>query len=128
MGKNTNILDNYTDICSEFCEYYYSGLDKNYNKLKSLYTNDSLFTVYGKDLKGFTEFVTYLKKLGINKMYHDDMDVHSQPVDNSTILISVTGTLTSNQTFLTREFSEVILLSLVDNNNYRVINTIIKHI
>lgn len=125
-----NLIDaklNYKQIADEFCKYYYSKYDTNFDSLTSLYYPDSQFTYQDEEVSGFINLLNKIKSNGVYKFTHHNMKVNTQPIGSKHILINVYGTLSLNDSIYQNKFNETILLQRSeDNNNFSICSTIFR--
>ena len=116
----------YQKIVYDFCTQYYTAFDSNIMTLANIYYSNSQFTYQDTDVVGFTNFSNMLILKGISNMTHHNMHVSSQPIKPNSILISVVGLVSLNDSINLNKFSETLLLTRDDSNVFRVHSTIIK--
>lgn len=122
-----DVQEVYDIIMNNFCKFYYDKYDNNFDELRSIYTDESLFTYLDEEIIGFSDYKNRIKSYGIYKFIHYNISPTAQPVGNKTLIISVTGNIRVNYNPTTYKFSEVIMLQREKySNNYFVYNTIFK--
>jgi hypothetical protein len=123
-----NINSCYHKIATDFYKYYYNLWDSNPLLIKDLYNNQNnqnnqtKITYMGYVFNNFNSLIYYLRSIKIYKFDHLSTCVTSQPIDDNTILINVTGTIAVNSIFF-EKYSETILLNRNIWNNYYITNS-----
>ena len=123
-NSTINVRDNYKKITQKFCEHYYHQYDKNFPSLGYLYKPNSMFTFIDTNIIGFRNLCKKLQSNGIYKIVHHNVNVCSQPMGADAILISVNGTLTTNNNFSPSNFTETIILKKDPDNRFYIYQTI----
>lgn len=127
--NNTNI--NMADIrnCHEkiaynFCRYYYKLMDMNLHSIRSLYINTPYITYLGNKFNNYISLLNNIKNHGISKFEHIQFTGSSQPLNDSTILINIIGTITVNNSIYWRQYNETLIIKRDIWDNWYIINNI----
>jgi hypothetical protein len=127
--KNINLKDlrlNYKQVASSFCTNYYSLYDYRFADLAQLYLPESQFTYSDREITGFQNFSTIIKKLEFERFVHQDMNITVQPIGSSNMVISVIGFITINNAVFPSRFMENLIIQRNDNNELHIVSTIFK--
>ena len=116
----------YREITKEFCIQYYTMYDSSFMNLANFYAPDSCFTYLDEEIVGFYGLVQRLRQYGIWKFTHHHVNVNSQPLSSSAVLITVTGTISVNNSVLHNRFSETMVLQRMNANKFYVVNTMFR--
>lgn len=122
--QNINALDHYRIITKKFCQLYYKTHDENYHELKGLYPDNCKITYLNKEYTSFKDVAYYLLIDDVKNFTHHTINVTSQPLSESTILITCDGTLTVNYN-QTKHFIDTFILQNY-NDTYYITNHIFK--
>jgi len=125
-NKRSNLRQKYKELTKKFCKDYYFTYDNKFPHLKSLYKPESMFTYLDDEIQGFNKYLQRIKDYGIKKFKHYKINVNSQPVGKSTLLISVNGQISINNSNKKNNFMETILLQKSNDNKYFIYHTIFK--
>jgi len=121
VNNNVNLIDVYSEyrnLTEGFCNYYYDLFDNNFPDLSGLFKNDCMITYLDEEMSGFNEYFSKIKQYNIYNFTHHEINVNSQPVGSSGLLITTTGTISINNSIFRNKFSETILLVRDDQNNF----------
>ena len=108
--EKNNIRNYYQIISFEFCKYYYRLCDTNFNMVGSLYVNNPKITYLDQRIGNFNGLADYINSRGIYKFEHISFNGTSQPLNDSTILINIVGTITVDNSIYWRDFTETIVI------------------
>jgi len=121
-----DIRQNYKKLAEDFCRQYYSHYDNNFLELSHVYYPDSQFTYQGQEFTGFNTLLKKLFENGIGKFTHYSMNITSQPIGPSHMLININGLVSLNDSIFTNKFIETLFVKRDDMNNLHVCSTIFK--
>jgi hypothetical protein len=121
-----DVKTNYKRITEEFCRYYINMYDNNFQNLANMYKTDSLFTYTDDEIIGFNNLVEKIRQYNIYKFTHSTVNVNSQPVGDRTLLVTLTGKISVNNSVIEQKFSETLLLQRDDHNRFYIYHTIFK--
>lgn len=127
VKPNQNIVDvrlSYKHIAEEFCKYYYTLYDANFSLLASLYYPQSQFTYQHIEVSGFDNLLNFV---GYDtKFTHHNLNVAVQPIGHANLMITVTGTITMNDSIFQHRFVETLFIQKDDCNRLKVFGTVFK--
>lgn len=123
--NNINVQEHYRIITEKFCELYYKTYDTNYHDLKGLYSNSSSITYLNKEYIGFNDVLYYLLLDQVKSFTHNYVHVNSQPLSDSSILITATGNLTINNQWK-KQFTDTFVIQS-HNDTFYITNHIFKN-
>lgn len=126
-NANVNVNKDYKKIAQDFCEKYYVAFDNNFMAIGNLCKNKTKFTFFRKEVMGFNKLFKLLQKHNIYTFKHHNIDVNAQPINDNSLLIHSTGSLSingSNQ----KKYSETLILHKNTKNRFYIKNLIIKFI
>ena len=121
-----NVRRNYRNIAQKFCSAYYYTYDHNPRALYNYYTPTSIFMYIDEELTGFNAVYNKMMHYDMYKFTHHYINVGGMPVGNNSILITVNGTMSINDSNVHYGFTETILLKRVYGSKFFVLNTILK--
>lgn len=121
-----NSLTDYKKIAQDFCLEYYTLYDDDCTKLRKMYHSEALFLYLDNEITGFSNWLQILRNNSYYKFIHHNMHVGSMPINESNILMTITGTITLNNNSKENTFTETILLEKDKNNNFCICATIFK--
>ncbi len=121
-----NVMEKYRELTESFCNHFYTHYDDNFPELGNLFLNDTKITYLDEELTGFNQLFERIKGYNIFNFKHHKIDVNSQPVGQRTLLITVNGKISINNSFEIQRFVETILLQRDDNNQFYIHNYMFK--
>ncbi len=118
-----NIWNIHRRISEEFIRYYYRQWDNNFPAILNLYSNPTI-TFLGHNMNNPYHIMNYFKRNGIYRFEHERVLGSSQPINNDSILINITGTIRFNNN--RHNFIETLVIKRNNNNNcWYIVNQII---
>lgn len=122
-----DIRSSYQKLSLEFCQYYYRLCDTNFPSVGDLYANSACITYFNSNFGNFDAYLNYVKNIhGIYKFDHHSVQMVSQPLDDNSVLINTTGSITANGSVYFRKFMEIIVLKRDMWGKYYVTNSVFK--
>eukprot|EP01094_Clydonella_sp_ATCC50884_P008958 TRINITY_DN18495_c0_g1_i1.p2 TRINITY_DN18495_c0_g1~~TRINITY_DN18495_c0_g1_i1.p2 ORF type:complete len:145 (+),score=37.08 TRINITY_DN18495_c0_g1_i1:60-437(+) len=80
-------------VANDFVEFYYNMFDTNRKELVSLYSEDSMLTFEGAQIKGAPDIVEKLVHLPFEQIRHEKTSLDVQPCPGGGALVFVNGHL-----------------------------------
>ncbi|ORZ22725.1 nuclear transport factor 2 [Lobosporangium transversale] len=112
-------------ISKQFTDYYYGTFDSSRAGLAPLYRDNSMLTFEGVHTLGAQAIVDKLISLPFQSVVHKVSTHDSQPSDNNSIVISVTGQLLIDNEQNPQFFTQTFYLKH-DGSNFYVANDIFR--
>jgi hypothetical protein len=121
-----DIRNNYNSIGLEFLKYYYRLWDNNFPAIGNLYCDNPAITYLDIDYTNFNNYMWSIRNQGIYKFSHWNYNWKCQPINNNSILIAVTGNISTNDSIYCRKFTETIIIQRDIFDNWYILNTIFQ--
>jgi hypothetical protein len=125
---SVNVNEKYKELTKDFCSTYYKIYDEQFSNLHKLYRSDAKFTYIDEEFSGFDSLLSRINGYNIFKFNHHSISANGQPINNNSLLLNITGTLSINTSPTKYKFSETLFLQCDNNNKFNVCNTIFKFI
>ena len=129
IANYVDLKNVYKQASAEFCTKYYTALDNNIRSLGDAYYPNSQFTFVDNEVVGYNTFLNLLDRLGINRMSHNEMNIVSQPLGSSHMLVNVTGAVGFNNMPFYAKFTETLFIEKIEKdgeNKLKVCSSIFK--
>lgn len=124
-SEMTDIRSSYKKIAFSFCQHYYQTWDTNFPMVSKLYISNPKITYFETKFNNIHSWVNYIKNFQkVWKFEHINFSVTAQPLDNNTILIQVSGTITVNDNVYWNRFSETLIIQRNIWNKWYISNSI----
>ncbi|CAH6421289.1 Nuclear transport factor 2 [uncultured virus] len=126
---NTTAIDirtNFKKITEEFCKIFYATYDSSFVQLGLFFNQNAFITYMDEEFIGFTNLIEKLKLYNIYKFAHHTAHVNSQPIGEKTLLITVSGTLSVNDSIYSQRFMETFFIQRDDQNHFAIYHCIFK--
>jgi hypothetical protein len=123
-NNHINIIQTHEKIGEEFCKYYYSVCDTDFNNTISLYSKNPCITFLDQHFIDYQHLLLRIYQHNMFNFTHHEIKGTTQPLGTDGILISVTGILSINKQ-LTKRFSELFIIKRDDTNNFFIHNHIL---
>lgn len=122
-----NVMHAYRKITEEFVKYYYTTYDNNFINLGGTIKRDTKITYMDEEMIGFNKLCERLSQYNIRSFKHYNMHVISQPLNAKSIIMTVTGEMTANESIYRKKFIETIVIQRAkNNNNFNITNLIFR--
>jgi hypothetical protein len=123
----TNLNLNYKTMTKTILNNYYNAYDNNFSSMNIFYNNNSVFTFMEEEFNSFHELTSRLVDFyKIHKFNHNILKHDAQPFDNNKLLLSVSGTISTNNQNQLQNFSETLVIEQMVNGDLKIINTIFR--
>lgn len=120
-----NIKDCYEKVASDFCQNYYRIWDNDFNMICKLYISSPMITYLDMKFNKVYYLINYIKNSqGICKFDHINFKGTGQPLDENSILIQITGTITVNNSIHWRKYTETLIIKRNIWNTWHISNSI----
>lgn len=101
-------------VANEFVDFYYNTFDTNREELVSLYSDDSMLTFEGAQIKGARHVVQKLVDLPFQQIRHERTSLDVQPCPGGGALVFVNGQLLTENEDHPLQFAQVFTLMPID--------------
>lgn len=116
----------YKQIAEEFCKYYYNLYDNDFKRLASSFHPDAQITIKDIEIHGFDNYYKFLEQNGITKFTHHDMAISCQPLGDASLILTVNGTITVDNSIFVNKFIETLVLQRNEFNRFYIFSCILK--
>lgn len=116
----------YKQIAEEFCKYYYNLYDNDFKRLASSFHPDAQITINDKEIYGFDNYYKFLEQSCMTKFTHHDMVISCQPLGDSSLILTVNGTITISNSIFINKFIETLVLQRNEFNRFYIFSCILK--
>ncbi len=123
-----NVLDMYQRIAEQFCMVFYPTYDNALDTLGHFFSTHAAITYLDSEVQGFNALRNKMQQHGIYNVLHQNCHANTQPINDHTLLITVTGQLRINGVHILHQFTETIILQRDHQNRFIITNlTFVLH-
>ncbi|CZR61000.1 probable nuclear transport factor 2 (ntf-2) [Phialocephala subalpina] len=119
-------MANFTEIATQFTEFYYNQFDTDRKQLAALYRDTSMLTFESSSVAGAAGIVEKLSSLPFEKVKHAVSTLDAQPAPNDGIMILVTGALLVDEEQRPMNYTQAFQLLPDGAGSFFIFNDIFK--
>ena len=105
-----DVRNNYEQIGTEFCKFYYKMFDDDFPSLRKIYIESPKITFRGDNFRDFDELKWRVYDNKIWSFTHHTVNGNVQPIDNDSLLISAYGVISANNGITKHKFNETLVV------------------
>lgn len=121
---STNVFENYREITESLTKDFFQCLDSDLYNMHNYFTDQVLITFLNSEFIGYNTLYNEMSKDNIWKLKHSNLNCCGQPLDNNSILITVTGDVQVNGSFVKNSFTTTLVLNKDNSDNFMIENWI----
>lgn len=116
----------YRSFSNEFYSKYCYDFDNNFLNLRNVFSQGCNITFLSEEFVGFDNLLNSVSKMGVYKFSHQKYTYYAQPIDNKSVIITSTGTISVNGSIFGKKYIETLTIHTDDFNVFYIHNMIFQ--